>query len=82
MAHLITGRLRVPKSPLVHERMLDVEVVCGVENSELFLVIGRASRAIGNSIRLAVRGGDGNLGEGTLFVWNGRLGRFSHGDCL
>lgn len=64
-----------PEGPLVHQRVLDVEVVGRVEDGELLDGV----RVGDLGLLLAVRGRDGDLGERTLLVGDLEGGRVGGG---
>lgn len=70
--YLATWRLREPKSPLVLQGVLDVEVVLVVEDGDGLAIIGLGVTAL----FLAV-GGDGDCRQVDLLVHVGRFGRRS-----
>lgn len=71
---LSAGRLREPQRPMIHQRVLDVEVVRVMEDSNLFgvLVLFLGAAAIRRCIlvrRLAAFRGDRNCVEGNWRRW-------------
>jgi len=62
-AHLATGRLRKPQSPLMHKRMLDIEIVFVVKHSDLLITRLCSSAAWLGSISRS------HIGVHVLFLW-------------